>query len=40
LDPDGKLSHWLRIDESLRLAAGVDIGALVEVELAPAEAEF
>lgn len=35
LEPDGQLSHWLRVDESLRAAAGVDVGETVAIELAP-----
>ncbi len=39
LEPDGQLSHWLRVDQALRDAAGADIGDLVALEVAPVEQE-
>lgn len=39
LEPDGQLSHWLRVSEDLRAAAGVDIGDVVTMEIAPVEEE-
>lgn len=39
LEPDGRLSHWLRIDESLQAAAGARPGDLVTLEIRPVAAE-
>ncbi len=39
LEPDGQLSHWLRVDQALRDAAGVDIGDVVALEVAAVEQE-
>ena len=39
LEPDGQLSHWLRVDEKLRLAAGAEVGDTVSVRIAPANPE-
>jgi hypothetical protein len=39
LEPDGRLSHWLKVDEALRAAAGADIGESVALELAPVARE-
>lgn len=39
LEPDGQLSHWLRVSEELRVAAGVDVGETVSVQLSPANPE-
>jgi hypothetical protein len=39
LEPDGQLSHWLRVDKALRDAAGVDIGDVVALEVAAVEQE-
>ncbi|WP_353194984.1 YdeI/OmpD-associated family protein [Pusillimonas noertemannii] len=39
LDPDGRLSHWLKVSEELQEAAGVSPGDVVEVRLAPAGTE-
>lgn len=33
LEPDGRFSHWLRVDEDLQKAAGVKAGGTVEVEI-------
>lgn len=39
LEPDGQLSHWMRVDESLRKAAVAKAGDAVEVELAAVDTE-
>lgn len=39
LEPDGQLSHWLRVSRELREAAGADNGDLVTVEITPVETE-
>ena len=39
LEPDGKLSHWLKVDEKLRAAAGVNPGDTVKVAIAPVKPE-
>lgn len=39
LEPDGRLSHWLRVDRKLREAANVDAGDIVTLEIAPVEPE-
>ena len=39
LEPDGQLSHWLRVSKELREAAGADIGDLVTMEITPVEEE-
>lgn len=39
LEPDGRLSHWLRVDEGLREAAHVNAGDIVTLEIAPVEPE-
>jgi hypothetical protein len=33
LEPDGKGSHWFRVDDTLRAAAGADTGDTVTVEI-------
>jgi hypothetical protein len=33
LEPDGQLSHWLRVDEELLETAGVNIGEIVTFEI-------
>jgi len=35
LEPDGRLSHWLRIDRALIERAGAEIGEIAEFEIAP-----
>lgn len=35
LEPDGRLSHWLKVHEALSEAAHAEIGAMVAVQLAP-----
>jgi hypothetical protein len=39
LEPDGNLSHWLRVDSALMKEAGVTFGDEVEVNLEPLEQE-
>lgn len=39
LEPDGQLSHWLRVEDSLLLAAGAAIGDLVTLEITPVARE-
>jgi hypothetical protein len=39
LEPDGQLSHWLRVSKQLREAAGVDIDDTVTLEIMPVEQE-
>lgn len=39
LDPDGQLSHWLKVSNELREAAGAEIGDMVAVEISPANPE-
>lgn len=39
LEPDGQLSHWLRLDKAFLQAAGVKVGEVVELEIAPVEEE-
>ena len=35
LEPDGKGSHWFRVDSSLRKAARIDAGAMVTLAVEP-----
>jgi len=37
LEPDGKGSHWFRVDESMRDAAGADAGDTVTLVMEPAK---
>lgn len=39
LEPDGQLSHWLKVDKALREAAGVQVGEMVTVRIDPAAKE-
>lgn len=39
LDPDGQLSHWLKVDRTLREAANAHIGESVTLEIAPVDQE-
>ena len=39
LEPDGQLSHWLRVDKDLREAAGAETGETVTVQIAPVSPE-
>lgn len=39
LDPDGQLSHWLKVNKALRQAACANVGELVTVQIIPADPE-
>jgi hypothetical protein len=39
LEPDGQGSHWLKVDDTLREAAGVAAGDTVTLEMTPVEKE-
>ncbi len=39
LEPDGQLSHWLKVSKALREAAGANIGDMVSVEISPVDVE-
>jgi len=39
LEPDGAGSHWLKVEKKLRDAAGAEVGATVELEIAPVAEE-
>lgn len=39
LEPDGQLSHWLKVGKELREAADAAVGEMVTLEIAPVEAE-
>jgi hypothetical protein len=39
LEPDGQLSHWLKVGKELREASGVEIGDTVTLEVAPVPKE-
>jgi hypothetical protein len=39
LEPDGQLGHWLKVSRKLREAAGVEPGAVVQLEIAPVAQE-
>ena len=39
LEPDGQLSHWLKVSSKLQNAAGVAVGDLVTLDLQPVEKE-
>lgn len=39
LEPDGQLSHWLRVDRELLETAGVNIGDTVTFEIMPVQQE-
>ena len=39
LEPDGRLSHWLKVDGRLREAAGAAMGDMVTLEIAPVARE-
>lgn len=39
LEPDGHGSHWLKIDKSLREAAGAAVGDSIALEIAPVHKE-
>ncbi|MEO6798736.1 MAG: YdeI/OmpD-associated family protein [Rhodanobacter sp.] len=39
LDPDGQLSHWLRVSKELQEAAHADFGEMIDVQMSPATPE-
>jgi hypothetical protein len=39
LEPDGQLSHWLKVSKEMRETAGVDVGDVVQLDIAPVEQE-
>lgn len=39
LEPDGRLSHWLRLEEALLAAVGVEAGDTVGLEIEPVQKE-
>jgi hypothetical protein len=39
LEPDGQKSHWLKVNEKLREAAGAEVGDVVLLEIMPVEKE-
>ncbi|MFT4176597.1 MAG: YdeI/OmpD-associated family protein [Luteolibacter sp.] len=39
LEPDGKLSHWLKIDREIQEFVGVKVGETVTMEIMPVEKE-
>jgi hypothetical protein len=39
LEPDGQLSHWLRLNNELLKAAGTDFGEIATFEIRPVEQE-
>lgn len=39
LEPDGQLSHWLKVNEKMREAAGATVGDTVTLEIMPVEKE-
>jgi hypothetical protein len=39
LEPDGRLSHWLKVEQPLREAAGAAIGDMVAIEIAAVASE-
>ncbi len=39
LEPDGQLSHWLRVSSDLRQAAEAQIGDIVTLEIMPVDEE-
>jgi bacteriocin resistance YdeI/OmpD-like protein/uncharacterized protein DUF1905 len=40
LEPDGKRSHWLKVNGKLREAAGAAIGEVVALEITPVEEQM
>jgi hypothetical protein len=39
LEPDGQLSHWLRVSQAVLKAAGADVGDSATLEIMPVEQE-
>jgi hypothetical protein len=37
LEPDGKGSHWFKVDDSVRKAAGANVGDTVNVSIEPSK---
>lgn len=37
LEPDGKGSHWFRVDETIREGSGAEVGGTVMLEIEPAK---
>ncbi|MEL1264999.1 YdeI/OmpD-associated family protein [Pseudoxanthomonas putridarboris] len=40
LEPDGQLSHWLKVDKALREASGAEVGDTVTLEIASMDKEL
>jgi hypothetical protein len=40
LEPDGRKSHWLKVNRKLREAAGAQTGEVAKLEIAPARKEL
>jgi hypothetical protein len=40
LEPDGQKSHWLKVNQKLREAAGIEVGDLVPLEIRSVEREL
>lgn len=38
LEPDGSAGHWMRVDEEVQAATGLEAGRVATLEVAPAEA--
>ena len=39
LEPDGQLSHWLKVDQKLQTAMGASVGDVLTIELSPVNEE-
>ncbi len=39
LDPDGKLSHWLKVSKDLQTSANLKVGEMISFQIAPMEPE-
>ncbi len=39
LEPDGQGGHWLKVDQTLREAAGAEVGDVISLEIAPVAQE-
>jgi hypothetical protein len=39
LEPDGRKSHWLKVDKKMREAAGAEVGDVVSLEILTVEKE-
>ena len=40
LEPDGQLSHWLKVSEELREASGIKVGDMVALQIAATDREL